>query len=45
MGIYVGVLAALFAFCTIVEKHKERNRMFAVCFCVSMAVLAILNIM
>lgn len=45
MEIFVGIITAVFAIGTIADKDKNGGKMLAGCFCVSMAVLAVIHIL
>lgn len=44
MEVFVGMITAVLAIGTIAENDKSKTKTLAVCFCLSMAVLAILSI-
>lgn len=45
MKIFVGIIAVVFAIGSIGEKDKDRSKIFAGCFCVSVAALAAICIL
>lgn len=45
MKIFLGVLAGIFALGTIGEKYKPAATRMAICFCVSVAAIAIIEIL
>lgn len=45
MKVFVGIITALFAIGSIAEKDRDRSKMFAGCFCVSMTALSAIYIL